>query len=482
MKLKAIAICLSIALQGCTVFDHKYNQDNVLSETGSPTTPEQMKSSGYMKYDNAYLGKKVDYNSKKQALLRKHVKIQSYEQTDLMTVLEAVSAQTGTSYRINTAPSGGKASNDTVGEDTHSVSFEGTFEEFVNYISTLYDVNPVLDDNGILKVSYFENYVIRLDFYGENNKFEASLDLSGNQATSGGGLKGKTEQKFESSFWDDVEDMAGKYITSGVYSIFKDASIITLNARPSEYKALNEVLKKYQADNSRQFVLTYKIFTLDKSKTKEFGAGVNVNFNDGTTSIGIDSNDMLAKLSGGLTTGWKNSHLDVTSQLDALYELTGSKVLQSGSFITRNNVPIPLNLTNSQYYVSSRTREENSTTGNVDTAVETSELVTGTSFIITPRILTDGRIEVASGFTKRFLNSIDVFDNVQLPSVSTTETFNVSTITPGSLLMVSKYEAKEDSDGRTFSIMGGNYTSGDNIDTVVMVVGIDNYRAPTYTR
>lgn len=483
MRIKLSLLVLTMALQGCISIDEKYNKDNVISEIGNPVTAEEMKSTGYMKYDTAYLGKKVEYNSRKQALLRKHVKIQSYEPTALATILEAVSAQTGVSYRINSS-TGGDASKSSSSVDTEarSVNFEGTFEEFTRYISVLFDVSPVLDNNGILKVSYYETYVMKLDFYGEDNKFETSLDLSGNEATSGGGLKGKAETKFESSFWDDIEDMAEKYVSSGMYSIFKDASILTINARPSEYHALNESLKKFQADNTRQFIVTYKIYTLDKQKAKELGGGLNLNFTDGTSSFGIDSSEMLKELSGGLTAGWTNSHLDINSQLDALYELTGSKVIQSGSFVTRNNVPIPLNMTTSQYYVSSRTREEDSETGNVDMTVETSELVTGTSFIITPRVLTDGRIEVASGFTKRFLNSIDTFDEVQLPSVSTTETFNISTITPGSLLLVSKYEAQSSNDGRGWSVLAGSMTSNENNETVVMVVGIDHYRAPTRTQ
>ena len=48
-----------------------------------------MKTTGYMKYNEPYLGKKVEYNSRKQALLRKQVSIQSYEPTDLATILEA---------------------------------------------------------------------------------------------------------------------------------------------------------------------------------------------------------------------------------------------------------------------------------------------------------------------------------------------------------------------------------------------------------
>lgn len=160
-------------------------------------------------------------------------------------------AQTGVSHRINLDIPGVKGADaGKVNVEAHSINFTGTFEEFMRYVSALYDVKTYLDENNILKIDAFSVYAIKLDFYGENNKFEASLDLS-NDAVSSGGLAGKSETKFESSFWDDVENMAEKYVSSGMYSIFKDASIVTLTGRPSEYKVLSDVLKKYQDDNNR---------------------------------------------------------------------------------------------------------------------------------------------------------------------------------------------------------------------------------------
>lgn len=168
----------------------------------------------------------------------------------------------------------------------------------------------------------------------------------------------------------------------------------------------------------------------------------------------------------------------VDAKLNALYKLTGSKVLQSGSFVTRNNTPIPLNMTNSQYYVSGRTRTVNNDTGEEDIEVETSEIVTGTSFIITPRVMTDGRVEVTSGFTKSQLNSIDTFDTVQLPNVTTTEMFNSAAIDAGSLLMVARYEAEISTEGSQYQVLGYGDNKSNGEITVVMVVGIDYYRAP----
>ncbi|MGG5216736.1 type II and III secretion system protein [Rahnella variigena] len=479
MKTKIGFMILTLLLQGCAgSFNKHFSRSNVKDALPGATSADEMKVKPYIKYDTAYLGKKVDYSSTRQHLLAKKVAINSYEPTDLNTVLDVLLAQTGVSHRINLDIPGVKGADaGKVNVEAHSINFTGTFEEFMRYVSALYDVKTYLDENNILKIDAFSVYAIKLDFYGENNKFEASLDLS-NDAVSSGGLAGKSETKFESSFWDDVENMAEKYVSSGMYSIFKDASIVTLTGRPSEYKVLSDVLKKYQDDNNRQFVVTYKIFTLNKEKMEEYGAGLNMSYVDGGSSVIIDT-AIMDMLGGGMTiAGGADRALSIDAKLNALYSLTGSKVLQSGSFVTRNNTPIPLNMTNSQHYVSGRTRTVNKDSGDEDVEIETAEIITGTSFIITPRVMTDGRVEVTSGFTKSQLNSIDVFDTVQLPNVTTTEMFNSTAVNPGSLLMVAKYEMNELSKNKQYQMLGYGQSTEDNEHTVVMVVGIDYYRAP----
>lgn len=492
MKTKIGVYSLLFILQGCTTIDQKYNPDTLTdSKDGKVTTTDDVKTRPYQKFDTAFLGKKVDYNAKTQELLAKKVNIQSYEQMDLNTLMNAVSEQTGISFRLNyAAPGTGTAKVDATNDpskDTRSVNFNGNFEKFMRYISALYDISATLDDNNVLKLDLYSSYIIKMDFYGEDTKSESSLDIAGNASTSSGGLKGKSETKFDSSYWDDVDDMAQKYISSGVYTIFKDASILTFSGRPSEYNALNDVLKKYQVDNNKQFVVTYKIYTLDKSKMKELGAGATMQYKNGGTTFNVDSNKILSNMEGGMSFGRNfyagSGHtLNVSAQMNALYELTGNKVIQSGSFVTRNGTPIPLNMTQTQHYVSGRTKTTNDLTSTEDTSVETSELVTGTSFIITPRVQTDGRIEVTSGFTKRYLNEIQTFDSVQLPKTTTTEMYNTTMVSAGTMLMVGKYEAQESSDGHSYLMLGADATNSESNVTVVTVVGIDYYRAPTSAR
>lgn len=484
MKLKTGVLLLAFLLQGCvSKFEEKYDVEKKVEQHSTDATKiDSAKTKPFTKYDSAFLGKKVQYSVEQQKVMGKHVKIASYEPTSLTTIMDAVSAQTGISFRINSSAisKSSKGAADDSWDKPHSVRFDGSFEEFMNYIASLYDVSVTLDKSNILKINVFETYVLRLDFYGENNTSETTLDLSGNEATSSGGLTGKTETKFESSFWDDVEGMAENYVTSGNYNIFKDSSILMVNSRPSEYEALSRALEKYKADNSRQFIVTYRIYILDKAKEKQLGGGLDFSFADPHNTINISSS-LLQNLTGGISAGWKNSHIDINTGLDALYKLTGSESLQSGSFITRNNMSVPLNMTQSQFYVSSRTRTTDDN-GEVNVDVETSEIVTGTSFIITPRVLSDGRIEVVSGFTKRFLNSIDEYDDVQLPNVSTTESFNSSIIKPGDLLVVGKFDVKSVKDGLQYQILGASDDTNEGTSTVLMVVGVDYYRQPITSR
>ncbi|EBH8951756.1 type II and III secretion system protein [Salmonella enterica] len=353
----------------------------------------------------------------------------------------------------------------------------------------LLDSSPGLQtDDNILQVNVYNTYALKLDFFGKDNQYDSSLDLSGNEAISGG-VKGKSESKFQSTFWDDVTAMAQKYVSSGVYNVFKDVGVLTFSGRPSEYTALAGILKDYKQANSKQFVITYKVFILDKKKLRNLDGELGLKFKSGGTSLNLNSG-LIGTPSGDIYFGrdfYADGRLGVAAKLDALYQLTGSKVLQSGTMVTRNNSPVPLNLTESQNYVSGITSTLSDTIGgSFSSSVTTDTITTGTSVILTPRVLSDGRVELTSAYTKKNLNGIDVFpqgatsdqNQVQLPNISTTELFNTVDVTPGSLIIVGKYETKVNADDQGLKILGGNLNRNDSTSTVVMVVGVDYYNKP----
>ncbi|EJI0485792.1 type II and III secretion system protein [Salmonella enterica] len=482
-----------LLLQGCTTdFNHKYTDRDLLDSSPGLQGLDAQKQQAFMKYDTSFLGKPVVYSAKQQQLLARHVEFRSEIPVSINTVLETLSVQTKTSYRLNEQPPGKNTQQDSPGGESlirdNSVNFSGTFEEFMRYLSALYDVTVSLTDDNILQVNVYNTYALKLDFFGKDNQYDSSLDLSGNEAISGG-VKGKSESKFQSTFWDDVTSMAQKYVSSGVYNVFKDVGVLTFSGRPSEYTALAGILKDYKQANSKQFVITYKVFILDKKKLRNLDGELGLKFKSGGTSLNLNSG-LIGTPSGDIYFGrdfYADGRLGVAAKLDALYQLTGSKVLQSGTMVTRNNSPVPLNLTESQNYVSGITSTLSDTIGgSFSSSVTTATITTGTSVILTPRVLSDGRVELTSAYTKKNLNGIDVFpqgatsdqNQVQLPNISTTELFNTVDVTPGSLIMVGKYETKVNADDQGLKILGGNLNRNDSTSTVVMVVGVDYYNKP----
>ncbi|ECI5749257.1 type II and III secretion system protein [Salmonella enterica subsp. enterica] len=495
MNVKHTLSCLVavLLLQGCTTdFNHKYTDKDLLDSSPGLQGLDAQKQQAFMKYDTSFLGKPVVYSAKQQQLLARHVEFRSEIPVSINTVLETLSAQTKTSYRLNDQPPGKNTQQDNPGGEPlirdNSVNFSGTFEEFMRYLSALYDVTVTLTDDNILQVNVYNTYALKLDFFGKDNQYDSSLDLSGNEAISGG-VKGKSESKFQSTFWDDVTSMAQKYVSSGVYNVFKDVGVLTFSGRPSEYTALSGILKDYKQANSKQFVITYKVFILDKKKLRNLDGELGLKFKSGGTSLNLNSG-LIGTPSGDIYFGrdfYADGRLGVAAKLDALYQLTGSKVLQSGTMVTRNNSPVPLNLTESQNYVSGITSTLSDTIGgSFSSSVTTGTITTGTSVILTPRVLSDGRVELTSAYTKKNLNGIDVFpqgatsdqNQVQLPNISTTELFNTVDVTPGSLIIVGKYETKVNTDDQGLKILGGNLNRNDSTSTVVMVVGVDYYNKP----
>lgn len=485
MKLnKMIFLLIPFFIQGCnSFFEEKYDEKELFDRVTGLQDINDSKQSAFMSLDSPYLGKEVDYDRQQKKVLDREISLTSYSPVNIYTVMEMLGEQMEITYKID-ANTPGEIESQVSGEEilkstVYTINFNGDLKEFISYLSNLYDVNIQLKKNNLLEVNLYTNYAISLDYYGKDNNYEASLDISNNEAASSSGLKGKSTTSFKSSFWDDVKDMMDKYISSGVYNIFQDSSILTFVGRQSEYEHVSKVLEQYKQANNRQFVVSYKIYIIDKGKSKNLEAELGFSYNNGGTQIGFNQH-LLTKLTGKLNAnsnfhGGEDAKFRLTSQLDAVYKLTGSKILQSGSFITRNNMPIPLNLTKTHHYVSGVTSTKNASMDITESQLTTDQIVTGSSFIITPRALSDGKIEVASGFTRKNLISIDKFDGVQLPNFTTTEMFNTSTIKPGDLLIVGKYDEDSDSDMQQAGIFSGILNGEDTNSTVIMIVGIDNY-------
>lgn len=483
-------------LQGCSSFyTDKYNKDNLFQLDDKIKGINQAKQKPFSQYDESYLGEEVNFTPEQKRVLEQPVNIDSFSPVEISVVLDMLAEQTGLTYKLSTEiNSSDSTENKTVydddaysnnTQDAHRIKFSGKLSDFINYASNIYDINIELNNENILQARKYKNHAIKLDFYGQDSQYETSLNVSSNEGTSGSGFSGSSTSKFTSSFWADIEKLASNNISSGIYTIFKDASILTFTGKNSEYRTLKSIVDEYQKSNAKQFVVSYKIYILDKTKIDSIGSELGFQFSKSGTTIGIN-NGILDKLSGDISissnfSGGDNPKFKLGAQLDALYSLTGKEILQSGTFVTKNNIPIPLNMTSSHHYVSGRAKTINNNSDSIDTQITTDKVTVGTSFIITPRIMSDGNIEIVSGFTKSTLDSMKSFgdksDEVMLPAVSSVEMFNTSLMRPGSISVVSEFDVNEEGDDSQLGVFSFLVNSNNKNNTTVMVIGIDYYNS-----
>ncbi|EBY0647990.1 type II and III secretion system protein, partial [Salmonella enterica subsp. enterica serovar Agama] len=56
--------------------------------------------------------------------------------------------------------------------------------------------------------------------------------------------------------------------------------------------------------------------------------------------------------------------------------------------------------------------------------------------------------------------------------------FNTSVVSPGSLVVVARYDSGQETDQRSAMLLGGGLDKENSDSTILMVVGIDNYKVP----
>ncbi|MEY1271288.1 type II and III secretion system protein [Proteus mirabilis] len=489
MKNKIIVLIMSLSLQGCnTFFGEKYDKDNLFKIDPKIKTINSNKQKPFTEYNENYLGTAVSYTSEQKRILDTSINIDSYEPVNFLTVLGMLQEQAGLTYKFS---NGLDTDKNTKEEDNTSyhIKYQGKLSGFISYISVLYDINIELSNENILLASIYKNHAIKLDVYAQDGQYETSLDIGSNEGTLSSGFSGNTSTKFTSSFWQDIEKLVQNNVSSGVYTIFKDASILTFTGKNSEYANLKKIISDYQEENGKQFVVSYKIYIIDKAKIKNLDASLGVAFNKSGTSIGFN-NGLLGKITDtGISidsdfSGGADPKFKLGAQLEALYKLTGKQLLQSGTFVTKNNIPIPLSMTNSENYISGRTQSLTNSSGDssnfIETQVTTETLTTGTSFIITPRVMSNGNIEVVSGFTRSTLNGFEIAGKgtnteVMLPNISSIQMFNTSLLRPGSIAVVGEFDSEENSDDSSIGIFSYGRNDGNKNNTTVMVIGVDYY-------
>ncbi|HGP6976915.1 TPA: pilus assembly protein, partial [Vibrio cholerae O1] len=87
--------------------------------------------------------------------------------------------------------------------------------------------------------------------------------------------------------------------------------------------------------------------------------------------------------------------------------------------------------------------------------VKVSDLVTGFSMMVMPKILDDGRIQISSGFSRKQLVSIGTAQGITLPTVDENESMNTVTMNPGEVRLAMLFKDNYIQNSNGVQLLGG---------------------------
>ncbi|NGZ15766.1 hypothetical protein HGG78_18865, partial [Vibrio aestuarianus] len=305
----------------------------------------------------------------------------------------------------------------------------------------------------------------------------------GSQVADGGGgsgFSGSIAIGGTVDLWSEVQsylDSIADGSESFKYSIFQEFSQLSATGSKNELDSVRKFVNSYNKLASTEVKISYKIVTIDQKTLQVLGADIQggnstVGIN-GSASNGFGGNDVSSVLFGYAI----DKDHGIGGSLTAELLRSGAKIVSEGVAVSLNGKPVPVNAVNEVGYVSSITRVPGDDGNEAAQTVSTDTLETGMSFMIVPEVLTDGRINITMGYSRKRLNKIASFgddaDSVQLPDISRNENINNLIIEEGKEMVAAIFTEEQQNRGDFTGLVGKSMHDSDSKNIVALIVRVD---------
>jgi type IVB pilus formation R64 PilN family outer membrane protein len=279
----------------------------------------------------------------------------------------------------------------------------------------------------------------------------------GGQSGGTGGAQAQAGQNIKSG----LEVNLWKGIDAGVKSLLSDGGHVTINKvlgtvlvkdTPSVLGDVNTYLDHLVGTINKEVLLTVRVYAVNMNKSSANGFSLAAVFKslDGNFGLNLDAADSLVDLSGAggtsigilpTATGAVGQWAGSNAMVQALSQYGNASVVTTSSGIAMQGIPIPIQITDTKGYIA---QQSTTTTANVGAqiGVQTSQITTGFSMLVTPRISHAGVImQYALNISK--LNKLKTIDKkdifVQLPDTSSRQFLQRAKLKWGQTLVISGF-------------------------------------------
>ena len=476
MKKELSMLAASLVLAGCSSLDLIGSPDfaQQKAEVEAVRAVNKEKSSNVQFIDAAYLSEEriapVDKRFKGM-----QVEFESPRTIDLNSVLAGLVNQFGIQYVIADELEGGEASR----EKLQRIKFSGPLYDFFDYLSSAYNVYFDFSDKELIKVYHYKNHVFNLQQYFDGNTYTSSFNIGGGEGAASG-MSGSTGIEFETNSWERIEKFLEDSLEEGeTFTVFEDYSLVSVKARPEKFLLMDNFFDRLVAESKMQVAVDLRVISFNEDKLNQLAMKLGLS-QSGKFSLTTDIVDAIAlsSLGGGLT----GTDGTTTVRMDAVANELAQSVVHEGHFVSVPNRVIPLNIVTNTKYISSVETTLADNDNPATRSVEVSDLVTGFSMMLLPKILDDGRIQITSGFSRKQLIGMDSADGVTLPTVDENETTSTVTMDSGEVRLVTLFKDNTAMDNEGVQLLGAGTEHKTKDRYFAVLIGANSYKNNTLAK
>ena len=378
-----------------------------------------------------------------------------------------------------------------IGTLAMSVRHKGSLAELLDSIASYYSIFWEVDESGSVVFFYLKTKTFTLATFATeatsstkvSNQADSSSDKSSKGETSGGASGSAAQSitlKHKYDGFDDcmktVKEMLSK---DGKVTFSRGSGTITVTDSPVVLNRVEEFIHETNAKLSRQVSLNVALYTYTLRDSGDIGFNLNAVFKNAQTSLAMAGvaptfvgGSMTATILQSPNGNWNGS----SAVLSAMKERGRVGMITSGSGITMNNQPLPIQaLRRTSYLASSSTTMSGDT---AETTLEPGQIVSGLSILVTPHILPDNRILIEYSMSYSQLDSIAEVSSgnamIQTPEVSSRNILQRVTVNPGSTIILAGLSQDFLSTSGSFGLFSAQAGNSDQKELLIVVIDVSD--------
>ena len=377
------------------------------------------------------------------------------------------------------------------------IMYTGDLKNLLNIVTSHYGLFWKYK-NGIIEFKEFDTKTFNLAASIGNITSESSMSNENEpEEAESGGNTSKNEQttkmEYEYEIWENtVTNIRSLLSKHGKVVANIGAGTVTITDRPTVLNSVETYVDQINDRLSKQVAISAKIFSLKLSNEVDHQYGVDLIFKDIKDRFQFDmgvAGDVVKSISssGGLSAailegenGNRNYYgaewAESRAVLKALKDRGNVSLVTSGSGITLNNQPLPIQNLNRQGYLKSIETS-------VDEGVTSTEIVPGTvstgfAMTVTPNILKNNSVILQYNLTLSSLEELTEFSSggstIQTPSVNTKSFMQRVRMNMGSTLLLAGFEKVKDehNEGSNFEVLGKKHQSSSERSMIVILLQV----------